>query len=144
MTILVTGSKGFVGRNLCSVLRTMERVRVLEFDCDNAPEELEGLLGEAEVIFHLAGVNRPKNEEEFKTGNAGLTEEICSILQRLERTPKIILPHPFRLNLTILMAAANLRLSGLFRTFRKKPVHDVSFTASRIFLANGAGQTTTR
>ncbi|NTV06486.1 MAG: SDR family oxidoreductase [Chlorobiaceae bacterium] len=91
MTILVTGAKGFVGRNLCSVLRTMEHVRVLEFDCDNVPAELVGMLGEVEVIFHLAGVNRPKNEEEFKTGNTGLTEELCLILQRLERTPKIIL-----------------------------------------------------
>jgi UDP-2-acetamido-2,6-beta-L-arabino-hexul-4-ose reductase len=91
MNVLVTGSKGFVGRNLCSVLRTMESVRVLEFDCDNVPTELEAMLGEAEVIFHLAGVNRPINDEEFRTGNAGLTEEICAILQRLGKSPKIIL-----------------------------------------------------
>jgi UDP-2-acetamido-2,6-beta-L-arabino-hexul-4-ose reductase len=91
MNVLVTGSKGFVGRNLCSVLGTMESVRVLEFDCDNTPEELKGMLGEADVIFHLAGVNRPKNDEEFITGNAGLTEEMCAQLQRLGRAPKIIL-----------------------------------------------------
>jgi UDP-2-acetamido-2,6-beta-L-arabino-hexul-4-ose reductase len=91
MNVLVTGSKGFVGRNLCSVLRLLSHVTVLEFDCDNVPEELEGMLAEAEVIFHLAGVNRPKNDEEFKSGNAGLTEEICAILQRLESNPKIIL-----------------------------------------------------
>jgi UDP-2-acetamido-2,6-beta-L-arabino-hexul-4-ose reductase len=91
MNVLVTGSKGFVGRNLCSVLRQMSNVAVLEFDCDNIPAELEALLGEAEVIIHLAGVNRPKNEEEFKAGNTGLTEEICTILQRLNRSPKIIL-----------------------------------------------------
>lgn len=89
--VLVTGSKGFVGRNLCAVLGMMEKVRVMEFDCDNTLEELERMLGEAEVIYHLAGVNRPKNEEEFRTGNAGLTEDICSILRRLERTPKIVL-----------------------------------------------------
>jgi UDP-2-acetamido-2,6-beta-L-arabino-hexul-4-ose reductase len=91
MNVLVTGSKGFVGRNLCSVLLTMSNVSVLEFDCDNTPAELETMLGEADVIFHLAGVNRPKNEEEFKSGNAGLTEDICTILQRLNRAPKIIL-----------------------------------------------------
>ena len=91
MKVLVTGSKGFVGRNLCSVLRSLSNVAVLEFDCDNAPEELEEMLGEAAVIFHLAGVNRPKNNEEFKSGNAGLTEEICAILERLGRSPKIIL-----------------------------------------------------
>ncbi len=91
MNVLVTGSKGFVGMNLCSVLRTMECIRILEFDCDNTFAELEAKLGEAEVIFHLAGVNRPKNEDEFKSGNAGLTEEICAILQRLGRNTKIIL-----------------------------------------------------
>ena len=91
MNVVVTGSKGFVGRNLCAVMRTMESIQLVEFDCDNTPEELVGMLAEADVIFHLAGVNRPKNEEEFKSGNAGLTEEICAILQRLDRTPKIIL-----------------------------------------------------
>lgn len=91
MIILVTGSKGFVGRNLCSVLRTMSNITVLQFDCDNTPAELEIMLDEAEVIFHLAGVNRPKNEEEFNAGNAGLTEEICTILLRLNRAPKIVL-----------------------------------------------------
>ncbi|TLU86003.1 MAG: SDR family oxidoreductase [Chlorobium sp.] len=91
MLVLVTGSNGFVGSNLCTVLRTKENVKVLEFDCDNSYEELECMLGEAEVVFHLAGVNRPKNEEEFRTGNTGFTEEICSTLLRLKRTPKIIL-----------------------------------------------------
>lgn len=80
-----------MGRNLCAVMGTMERVRVMEFDCGNTPRELEGMLGEAGVIFHLAGVNRPKNEEEFRTGNAGLTEEICATLLRLGRKPKIVL-----------------------------------------------------
>jgi len=89
--VLVTGSKGFVGRNLCAVLGTMESVEVMEFDCENTPAELEGMLAEADLIFHLAGVNRPKNNEEFKIGNAGLTEEICLTLERLNRTPKIVL-----------------------------------------------------
>ncbi|NTW88306.1 MAG: SDR family oxidoreductase [Desulfobulbaceae bacterium] len=89
--VLVTGSQGFVGRNLCSVLRTMAQVRVMEFDCDNTLDDLERMLGEAEVVFHLAGVNRPKNEDEFRTGNAGLTEALCSTLRQMERTPKIML-----------------------------------------------------
>ncbi|MBV5338549.1 MAG: NAD-dependent epimerase/dehydratase family protein [Deltaproteobacteria bacterium] len=89
--VLVTGSKGFVGRNLCSVLRTMKSIQLVEFDCDNTSAELAAMLGEADVIFHLAGVNRPKNNEEFKIGNAGLTEEICLTLERLNRTPKIVL-----------------------------------------------------
>jgi UDP-2-acetamido-2,6-beta-L-arabino-hexul-4-ose reductase len=91
MNVLVTGSKGFVGRNLCSALRTMKSTQLVEFDCDNTSAELEAMLGGADVIFHLAGVNRPKSDDEFKIGNAGLTEEICTILLRLERVPKIVL-----------------------------------------------------
>jgi UDP-2-acetamido-2,6-beta-L-arabino-hexul-4-ose reductase len=68
MNVVVTGSKGFVGRNLCSVLRSMKNIAIFEFDCDNSQEYLEGMLGKADVIFHLAGVNRPKCDEEFKKG----------------------------------------------------------------------------
>lgn len=89
--VLVTGSMGFVGRNLCAALRMMQDIQVMEFDCDNTAAELAGMLGVAEVIFHLAGVNRPKKEEEFRTGNVWLTEEICLTLQRLNRMPKIVL-----------------------------------------------------
>jgi UDP-2-acetamido-2,6-beta-L-arabino-hexul-4-ose reductase len=63
----------------------------MEFDCENTQKELEGMLADADVIFHLAGVNRPKNEEEFRTGNAGLTQDICATLRKLDRTPKIVL-----------------------------------------------------
>ena len=117
MNILVTGSKGFVGRNLCSVLRTMESVRLLEFDCDNVPAELEAMLGEAEVIFHLAGVNRPKNDEEFRTGNAGLTDEICAIRKRLKRTPKIILASSIQAELDNPYGLSKLQAEQVLRDF---------------------------
>lgn len=90
MNVLVTGSKGFVGKNLCVVLLAMERVQLFEYDSDNTPEELEVMLGEADVVFHLAGVNRPLDEAEFKAVNADLTEEICRILQQLGKKPKIV------------------------------------------------------
>ena len=91
MNVLVTGSKGFVGKNLCVVLLAMERVQVFEYDSDNTPEELEVMLGEADVVFHLAGVNRPLDEAEFKAVNTDLTVEICRILQQLGKTSKIVL-----------------------------------------------------
>jgi UDP-2-acetamido-2,6-beta-L-arabino-hexul-4-ose reductase len=88
--VLVMGSRGFVGRNLCSVLRRMEEVHLLEFDQDVAWQELERMLGHIKVVFHLAGVNRPKHEEEFYEGNTGLTEDLCSTLHRLGNFPKIV------------------------------------------------------
>ena len=117
MNVLVTGSKGFVGRNLCSVLRMMESIQIVEFDCDNTSAELEAMLGEAAVIFHLAGVNRPKNDEEFKSGNAGLTEELCAILQRLERTPKIILASSIQAELDNPYGSSKLQAEQVLQGF---------------------------
>lgn len=117
MNILVTGSKGFVGRNLCSFLRTMSNVAVLEFDCDNTSAELEAMLGDAEVIFHLAGVNRPKNNEDFKAGNTGLTVEICTILQRLEKAPKIILASSIQAELDNPYGSSKLQAEQVIEAF---------------------------
>lgn len=90
-TVLVTGAKGFVGRNLCCVLRRRDNVKLFEYDIDSAPDELTNALSEADVIFHLAGVNRPKNVTEFQEGNAGFTGDICRRLIDMERTPKIVI-----------------------------------------------------
>jgi len=89
--VLVTGSNGFVGKNLCSVLRTIESVQLYEFDIANSSVDLERMLSDVDVVVHLAGVNRPKNEQEFMTGNAGLTESICSFLGRSGNPAKIVL-----------------------------------------------------
>lgn len=91
LNVLVTGAKGFVGKNLCAALRRQAQVVLYEYDLDGSPEELQQYLGVADVIFHLAGVNRPKEEQEFKSGNAGFTAEICSALRTLGRAPKLIL-----------------------------------------------------
>ena len=89
--VLVTGSKGFVGRNLCSVLRRREDIELYKFDIDNNPAELDVALQQVDCIIHLAGVNRPEDPKEFETGNAGSLKEICSKLQEVGRAPKIIL-----------------------------------------------------
>ena len=91
MKVLVTGSKGFVGRNLCAVLRRREGVVLFEYDLEHPTEGLDLALGEADVIVHLAGVNRPQNPEDFQTGNFGSIDVICKKLEALGRTPKVIL-----------------------------------------------------
>jgi len=89
--VLVTGSNGFVGKNLCSGLRRREDVALFNYDLGSNPKNLENGLAEADVVFHLAGVNRPEREEEFFKGNAGSTEEICGLLRELGRVPKVVL-----------------------------------------------------
>lgn len=91
INVLVTGANGFVGKNLCAHLARNEQVTLFRYDLDNAPQELDRALAVADVVFHLAGINRPPNVEQFQSGNAGFTEEICRKLAALGRKPKIVL-----------------------------------------------------
>jgi UDP-2-acetamido-2,6-beta-L-arabino-hexul-4-ose reductase len=91
MKVLVTGAGGFLGRNLSVVLERRPGLEVLPVDVDDTPQALEGALGAADVIVHLAGVNRPADPGEFQTVNAGLTAAICRRLASLGRRPTFIL-----------------------------------------------------
>ncbi len=88
---LVTGANGFAGRNLCMHLENIENVVLLKYDIENSKLELKDFCLSADFIFHFAGVNRPKNEDEFKKGNAELTQEIIDILiSNGKKTPILI------------------------------------------------------
>jgi UDP-2-acetamido-2,6-beta-L-arabino-hexul-4-ose reductase len=89
--ILVTGSNGFVGKNLCSVLERLKEVTLLHYDIHNTLAELHAALDQADVIFHLAGVNRPKDPKEFETGNTGFTQDICKYLMEKGRKPLLVI-----------------------------------------------------
>ena len=90
-TILITGARGFIGRNLASHLRHRDDVRLLEYDLGGTEADLRRGAAEADVVFHLAGVNRPRDPAEFEAGNAGFTEELCRLLRlRQNRRPRII------------------------------------------------------
>jgi UDP-2-acetamido-2,6-beta-L-arabino-hexul-4-ose reductase len=90
-TVLVTGAKGFIGKNLVVVLKRRAGVHVIEHDQDSPTGLLEEGLAKADVIFHLAGVNRPQRNEEFTEGNFDLTRQICDALRRLDRLPLLVL-----------------------------------------------------
>ena len=81
-TILVTGASGFVGKNLCVALRRRGTFEVLEFGRQNTPSDLDAMVERADIVFHLAGVNRPKDEAEFAMGNTDLTRRLCDCLAR--------------------------------------------------------------
>ena len=82
MKVLVTGAKGFIGRNLVTTLKQDTNLEVIEVDIKQSVEELKQATLESEFIFHLAGVNRPKNDQEFFEGNTGLTETIIETLKQ--------------------------------------------------------------
>jgi UDP-2-acetamido-2,6-beta-L-arabino-hexul-4-ose reductase len=87
MKVLVTGAKGFLGRNLMMRLQTMPEVEATGVDAGDAWEEG---LREAEVVFHLAGVNRPQDEEEFERVNVGMTREMVERLVAWGRSPRVV------------------------------------------------------
>ena len=91
MKVLVTGAKGFIGRNLVTTLKQDTNLEVIEVDIEQSVEELKQATLESEFIFHLAGINRPKDEKEFFEGNTGLTETIIETLkQHQKKTPILI------------------------------------------------------
>lgn len=95
MKVLVTGAKGFIGKNLVVSLNELnkkeEKYEVIEIDIDNSKEEFKDGILNADFIVHLAGVNRPKDESEFEKGNKNLTEEMISILkENNKKTPILI------------------------------------------------------
>lgn len=91
MNVLVTGARGFIGRNLAAHLQERRGCVVTLFDIDNSMGDLRAGLETADIVYHLAGVNRPQITEEFEIGNAGLTRDICEILRELGRTPMIVM-----------------------------------------------------
>ncbi len=77
-TVLVTGSDGFIGKNLVARLTQDGSYTVFCYD-KNTNDDLGSLIEKSAFIFHLAGVNRPQNEEEFKTGNQDLTQKVLEL-----------------------------------------------------------------
>ncbi len=82
MKILITGAKGFVGNNLVAELRNHGFQDLLEYDVDTDPALLDGYAASCEFVFHLAGVNRPKEQTEFMTGNFGFTSQLLDALKK--------------------------------------------------------------
>lgn len=81
MKVLVTGAKGFVGKNLIVTLGGIEGIEIYQYDIDTDPGLLYTYTKDCEFVFHLAGVNRPRDDEEFKTGNSGLTGRLIDSLK---------------------------------------------------------------
>ncbi len=91
MKILVTGAKGFVGKNLIAELKNRGYNNIFECDIDTTDEELNKYTEECEFIFHLAGVNRPEKEEDFMKGNFGFTSVLLEKLKKKNNKSPILI-----------------------------------------------------
>ena len=111
MKILVTGAKGFVGKNLCAQLNNIKDGKarcygdvtaeaVFEYDLDSTPEELDQWCREADFVFNLAGVNRPQNQEEFMQGNFGFASTLLDTLKKHHNNCPVMLSSSQQASLT--------------------------------------------
>ena len=102
MNILITGAKGFVGKNLCAALKNIrdgkDKTRpelkideIFEYDVDSSIAELDVYCESADFIFNLAGVNRPQNPEEFMQGNFGFASTLLDLLKKHNNTCPIVI-----------------------------------------------------
>lgn len=90
LRVLVTGVKGFIGSNLAEWLDREPDIQVVGFDVDDSLESLAEAAKEVEVVFHLAGANRPIKVEEFRSVNVDLTQYLCESLKINLKKPKVI------------------------------------------------------
>lgn len=110
MKILVTGAKGFVGKNLCAQLNNIKDGKaknygvvieeVLEYDVDSTPEELNAFCCDCDFVFNLAGVNRPQHQEEFMLGNFGFASTLLDTLKKYGNSCPVMLSSSQQASLT--------------------------------------------
>lgn len=111
MKVLVTGAKGFVGKNLCCQLNNIKEGKarcygdlqvdeVFEYDIDSTPEQLDSWCGECDFVFNLAGVNRPKDNDEFMKGNFGFASTLLDTLKKHHNTCPVMLSSSQQASLT--------------------------------------------
>lgn len=91
MNILVTGAKGFIGKNLIAELNNRKDINVFEYNKNSNPSLLDEFCKNADIVFHLAGVNRPKVTSEFMDGNYGFTSTLLDTLKKYNNTCSIMI-----------------------------------------------------
>ena len=138
MKILITGAKGFVGKNLSASLPEHELYR---HDVDSDLSLLDYYCRDADFVFHLAGVNRPKDPKEFMEGNFGFTSVLLETLKKHGNTCPVTLSSSTQAALDNPYGQSKAPVRIYYEPIALKQGQRSLFTVSPICLANGAVQT---
>jgi UDP-2-acetamido-2,6-beta-L-arabino-hexul-4-ose reductase len=117
--VVVTGGKGFIGRNLMVALGRLDDVEARAFDIDDPAETLWSALDGADVVYHLAGINRPKDPVEFQTGNVDFTAELCRRMDEVGARPAVVFPSSIQAELDNAYGASKLAAEGVLVTWSR-------------------------
>jgi UDP-2-acetamido-2,6-beta-L-arabino-hexul-4-ose reductase len=118
--VIVTGAKGFIGSHLMEVLNRRPDVEFQGFDIDSSPEVLAEALIETDVVFHLAGINRPERVEEYEEGNHLFTKKLCSILEEAGRAPVVIFSSSIQVELDNPYGKSKLKAEEALKYWSKR------------------------
>lgn len=150
MKVLVTGAKGFVGRNLVSQLRNIQSGKaknyalsgneliIFEYDVDSDPSELDDYCRQADFIFNLAGVNRPLDQSEFMKGNFGFASTLLASLRRHGNTCPIMISSSTQAALDNPYGASKRRVNNCCLSIPGKRDRKCWYTVFPMSLVNGA------
>ena len=131
--VLITGSKGFIGSNLLVSLKHIDGLDLILFDKYQDSTLLKEALEKADIVFHLAGVNRPEKEEEFMDGNSELTKYIVDTLLSLKRTIPLVLSSSSQAELDNPYGRSKLEAEKQINKYNKEGGEGYIFRLANVF-----------
>jgi UDP-2-acetamido-2,6-beta-L-arabino-hexul-4-ose reductase len=91
MKVLITGANGFIGKNLTSNLREIKDLEIITYDINDSFDKIEKNINDIDFVFHLAGVNRPVNVDDFYKGNSDLTKQLIDLLSNTKKNIPLLI-----------------------------------------------------
>lgn len=120
MKILITGAKGFIGQNLIEKLKELKVHTIFPYDLESTPEDLDKFTKECDFVYHLAGVNRPKDEKEFLEGNFGFTSVLLNNLKKHNNKAPVMISSSIQAALNNPYGISKKAGEDLMRTYSKE------------------------
>ncbi|MBF7018001.1 capsular polysaccharide biosynthesis protein CapF [Staphylococcus durrellii] len=125
MNIVITGSNGFVGKNLKEDMRSMTNYVIYEINRQTSTREMEQALLESDFVVHLAGVNRPKDDAKFKEGNVDFFSQVLEILKRNSKKPTVLFSSSIQAEKNNPYGESKREGEAMLRQFSKENGNDV-------------------